>query len=170
MAGNDLIVPNVTAGAGRLPEGFSKWCAINSQYLNFQVLGSRCSIYAKNDSDTIDTHLVMWPSLGVNCANTTLLGMKTMRYFKSKLMLNRVHGHSTTAHLSQYMSTKKITANPALGQQSLCGAYTTSPAAVWYWNIGCVQDAALAPNVRIYIDMTYYVRFYSANEINDVVD
>lgn len=172
--GNDVFDPNFT-GTGRQPEGFDKYCAAGGLYTNFRVYGSKIKVTWVNQSSSIDVNVLVYPT---NTTQTTDLqvswpGFNSIPYAKWKFLGATVHGEGTIKEMTTYMSTYKMTGNPGWKFDDLyVGTYANAPSAngTWWWVLQAVPDASAVINVKAYVEITYYVKFFRGNELDDEAD
>jgi hypothetical protein len=92
-------------------------------------------------------------------------------YCQTGFLNSTAHGHGTTKTFSKYMSTGKIMSKKGFASDDqFSGTYNGDPSALgsWYWVFGVCTDALVNYSGRAYVDITYWTKFYTPLEINDI--
>ncbi|QBL97862.1 putative capsid protein [Wastewater CRESS DNA virus 2] len=151
----------VQALGGSQPLGFDQYAIL---YKRYRCFGSKIAINVHNLSPTIPCQVSITP---IDTASAVAIDLLTEPFVRWKIV--PVLGAGGARNLKNYFSTRKMFATN-ISQDDQYSSFTTGlPSIQWYWKM-YFQSLNLTDYVTASgrVQITYYIKFYNRQTLNDV--
>lgn len=162
--GNDLYDPDHT-GAGVQPYGFDQYVNATGPFGKFVVYCSKIKVMFYGTTDSTNMKVFVIPTKQTALTNTDPSDLYQTLHSKSLSTLNK-HGFTGAGTIKSFMRTKVILPDTLSTTNS--GAYNSSPATSWYWQIYFDSSAMTHTIAAVFdVEIKYYAKVIAIDNMNE---